>query len=465
MVRRAKRWTKEKLDTAKEIVQKSKTKEEALGRLQRIFDERVSDASLRNAFQRNGLGCVSTWLDSDHTEADATAENIEKVLAKHNTVRSGLKELKDSFGISEYKASRIIKEKYGRNALLSGFLKKQDFITVEESRQPDIDNLIKIVKKYSTKKSPILFRDLCDALDLSPKRTEETINAALAAGYQLSFTDNKVVLSVKVPPQRSVPTLSIKQHEKNRIRLGVISDTHCGSKAFMKKEMQHFINTAYDDYDVRTILHAGDMLAGNKVYKGQEAELEVWGCSDQCDILTESLPERKGLQYIGILGNHDVDFIKSNGADPAKAIGKARSDIRILGHIKSKFVIEKYDLEIEIAHIKSSAHARSYSLEKHIYRTISNTNSPDVIFCGHRHINGYFEVQGIHAFLVPCFENANIFVLYNDFKPSVGGLIVDLVLDKDNNIIRCDNSFHIYYCDNNSYETVNVKGSFKDLKK
>jgi len=304
--------------------------------------------------------------------------------------------------------------------------------------------MIKFLKVIKKKKNPPTFREVCDKLDVSPNKVEELVLDAKSRGFQIDITGECLSLDTSVPIQESIPRVQIKAEKRNMVRIGVISDTHYGAKAAAKAETTDFVNMAYDKYGIRTFLHCGDMLAGNKVYSGQAAELEAWGCDDQCQILADNLPIRDGLRYIGILGNHDVDFIKSNGSDPAKRIMQLRPDINVIGHIKAKLFLKEYNLEIELDHIKSSAHARSYSLEKHIYRTISSENHPDIIFCGHRHTNGYFSVQGIHAFLVPCFEDSNIFVLYNDFNPCVGGLIVDVYFNDNKKIVRIDPKFFMY---------------------
>ena len=329
---------------------------------------------------------------------------------------------------------------------------------------PAVVRYIKHQKRITTKrKNKITLRSLCDHFDCSPSKMESAMVSAKSQGYRLGNVNKNITIDTGIPVQRRKKVISLSRKEKNRVRLGVISDTHYGAKACLKEEIKQFVNMAYDNYGIRTILHSGDVLAGNKVYRGQEAELEVWGCSEQCQICADNLPERDGLQYIYILGNHDVDFIKSNGTDPSIILSSLRKDMKYIGAIKGNFYIDECEIEIELAHIKSNAHARSYSLEKHVYRTVSDQNRPDVIFCGHKHTNGYFEVQGLHNFLVPCFEDENYFAAYNDFNPSVGGLIVDLVLNENNEIIQCEPIFVIHRSKSKKYNSFDVKANFERI--
>ena len=235
----------------------------------------------------------------------------------------------------------------------------------------------------------------------------------------------------------------------------MISDTHLGSSAALEEEVKHFINMAYDEYGIRTIFHGGDITTGNSVYRAQVSELDFWGCQQQCERVAEVFPERDGLTYYGILGNHDINFRKTAGIDMGYILHSLRKDIIILGELKSTFMLDS--LRVELLHIKSHAHAKSYALEKHIARTVSKGNHPDVILAGHRHVGAYFMSNGIHAFMLPCFEDSNLFVKYNDFVPSIGGIIIEFVFNEDGQVISCIPNFKIY--NPKQDELITIKGN------
>jgi len=302
--------------------------------------------------------------------------------------------------------------------------------------------------KKGRKRGAYSLRELCNMFDCSPHRVEVAIEKAKLNGYRIEVTDDSICINTKVLDNKSIvgprPVVKTKTMSKNTIRFAVISDTHFGSAHALEKETADFVNMAYDEFDVRLILHAGDMLAGNNVYRGQQYELKKWACKDQCQICVDTLPVRKDLQYVYILGNHDVDFMKSNGTDPSEIINAKRPDMTCVGVIAARFILDPYNLDIELSHIKTSAHARSWSLEKHLQRTISKHNAPDILFCGHKHTNGYFTPQGVHSCLVPCFETINIYGTYGDFYPTIGGIIVTVTLDTDGRITRFNPLFHTY---------------------
>lgn len=355
-----------------------------------------------------------------------------------------------SVSLALLKIEKELKRKVTRDSLRNAFRRNGGDGSLEKCLKSEIDpdappHVNKLVDFISKGSKSISLGDVCDYMDLSPKRVNKIIEEARVLGYRVeTLNDTDVYLDKKPKVQDEVKALPLSRKGKNIIRFAAISDTHIGAKSAMKEEIKHFVNEAYDKYDVRTIVHAGDCLAGNGVYRGQAIELEKWGCKEQCDLFAETLPKREGLQYIAITGNHDIDFVKKNGADPAFTISKLRDDFTFIGDLKAKFIVEGTDLEVEVIHVRSSAHARSYSIEKHIYKTLSQNNMPDVVLAGHRHTSCFLEVQGVQCFMLPCFEDANLFVKYNDFSPSAGGTIIDIVLNENNQIIECVPRFKYY---------------------
>ena len=321
----------------------------------------------------------------------------------------------------------------------------------EDPNSPVYDFLKKVQhKKYS-------LTELCNTLDCSPATIERYIERANELGYELKNFDDNVSLNKKELQSNNIPKMINISTESNRIiRFGVISDTHFGSDAARCEEIADFVKKAYVSYGIRTMIHCGDIVTGNSVYKGQIAELSHWGCEKQCQEAAKWLPKLEDLKYYAILGNHDLDFIKSSGINPGFVLNKLREDINILGNIKARFILGDTNLVVEAIHIKSSAYAKSYPLEKHLAKTLSKLDSPDIVLAGHRHISGYFELNHVHCFQVPSFEDANFFVHYNDFIPSVGGLIVELHLNEENQIVQCNPIFVNYHTKNQIKDIVEV---------
>lgn len=437
-------WNTERVQIAKSVIEDSDNMPMVLSRLQAKFTEKkITEDSLRSAFARQGISLAGLLKAAEAETKNTiwTEAYINKaidILKKHQTLLEALDEMKKKFDISVTHSglSGAIKAKFGvtpKQFLATGKI----HVTGNSEIVSKLITLIKVKKNKN-----LSFRELCDEFDLSPAKMDNILAEAKDLGYNIDLSDDGFFLNRDCEVQKVSQKVFAPNISANHFRIAVISDTHLGSDVALVDELQHFVNRAYDDFDVRTILHCGDLLAGEQVYKGQVAELNHWGCAKQCNALSAALPKRKDLQYFAILGNHDVSFTKIAGIDVGRILEASRPDLHCVGALSQRIILN--GVEIELAHIKSSAHARSYSLEKHIYRTLALNNHMQVAFCGHRHTNGYFEIQGVHTFLVPCFEDANMFVKYNDFNPSVGGIIVDFFVDDQNNITSISPRFLLY---------------------
>jgi len=454
-------WTIDKMNQAKKIMSECNTIHAALIKLQKEFKRSISEDSLRTAFTRmEDTSSLIPFLKKGRRrkKLDDTEEDIEmliSILKKHSSLKPALKEIKTKLNIGTTSLRKVLKHHYGPTASPIDFMKGSIAQIEQESDQ--VEALVKIVKGRTNKNTFIAFRELCDIMDLSPKKAESLIDEGKALGYTLNISGDVLYLDTQIDKKQEKKHQVAIPKEKNKLTFALISDTHCGSKHCMKEEMKHFINTCYNEYGITTIFHSGDCLAGNKVYKGQPAELEDWSCQGQASIFAETLPQLKGLEYTAVLGNHDIDFIKSNGADPAFIINKMREDVTFIGNIKGRCFLGDTGIEMELLHVKSTARVRSYAPEMHVFRSMSPKDYAHIVAAGHMHSQGYFQVQDSHCFLVPSWEGANYFIKYFDLHPMIGGIVVTLILDDENNIIRCDNSFHMYNKETEKKEIINIR--------
>lgn len=112
-----------------------------------------------------------------------------------------------------------------------------------------------------------------------------------------------LILTMKHIRPYEVPIRS----EANTIKFGIIGDTQIGSLYQRMDALKAFYEYCVCE-DINTVLHAGDVLDGWKVYKGQEFELAPNGRSwpEQRDMFAESIPKIDGMTTIFITGNHDT---------------------------------------------------------------------------------------------------------------------------------------------------------------
>jgi predicted phosphodiesterase len=228
----------------------------------------------------------------------------------------------------------------------------------------------------------------------------------------------------------------------NTIRFGVIGDTHIGSYYQRLDSLGLFYDRCYAE-GVKEVLHSGDILAGWKVYKGQEFELHPHGRSwaEQSKMFAESVPVHEGMRTIFITGNHDNSFKKLTGMVVGDELGRLRSDWKFIGEDSGLVVLKTSsgkEYKVQLLHPGGgTAYAVSYHMQKTI-EAMAVGPQPDLLCIGHYHKSLFMPAyRGICGLLSGCFESQTPFMLTHSLAAHVGGWIVTVVLgDREHHTTR-----------------------------
>jgi DNA polymerase II small subunit len=117
-----------------------------------------------------------------------------------------------------------------------------------------------------------------------------------------------------------VPLLKELKKSPEEEYLAIIGDPHFGSKAFLKKEFDDFIEWANqrkgsDEQKeiaskIRYLVIIGDLVEGVGIYPNQEGDLEVKDIKEQYDLFADYLKKiPSGISIIACPGNHDAGRI------------------------------------------------------------------------------------------------------------------------------------------------------------
>ena len=302
-------------------------------------------------------------------------------------------------------------------------------------RQPKIDpEISRLIEQ--TKRGPVGFADLCNLLDMSPSRTARLIDRAKAGGVAVNVEHDHVGFALPEPSADVVET-GVAPTTSGRQVVGVISDTHFGSKYCMRDQIRDFVHHAYRA-GAREILHAGDVLDG--CYKHGLFELSHSGIEDQARDAFETLPRLDGLTYHAISGNHDDTFADSTGMAPGDYISwhfreHGRNDVRFYG--RRGAYLKLRGATVELWHPKKSG---SYSLSYHLQNKIRDLavgQKPDVLIAGHWHTFVYLEQRGVHALAAGTFQaGGSAFSKSLGGAPSIGGTILSWELTETRTLRR-----------------------------
>lgn len=271
-----------------------------------------------------------------------------------------------------------------------------------------------VVELLKCTRKPITFARLCDVLDMAPTKVRRLVETAQERGYTVQVAGDDIAWHEPEPDsaEREIvaPVVGIET------TVGVLSDTHFGSKYVRRDYIKDFVAKSYDA-GARIILHAGDVLDG--IYDHGRWELSHHGLEEQIEDCLTTLPRLDGLKYVFIDGNHDSTFWRMTGYPTGKAIITAaqregRNDLEYVGARGAMLSIG--GAKVELWHPKKSgAYSLSYHLQNHI-RDMALGHKPDILLAGHWHTSVYVEQRGVHAFACGTFQGAG-----SEFSKSLGG--------------------------------------------
>lgn len=275
------------------------------------------------------------------------------------------------------------------------------------------------------KRGPVSLRELCDRLGKSPKDVERLLEQARKAGTHVIVENDHIGLRSHAAVPSHVQDAGIEPVVGKQQKIGVISDTHLGSKYCLRAQLQDFIHHAYDQ-GVREIVHPGDMLEGD--YRHAKFELSHVGLEDQTHDLYETLPRLPGLTYHAITGNHDWTFTDQSGVDVGDFIRRyfndmGRRDFFCYGD-RGAF-IKLRGAVIDLWHPTGGlGYAKSYKLQRKI-DSYPTGGKPNILLVGHYHTYAYAQERGVHGLLCPTFQGGqSAFGRSLGSTPEIGGLVL-----------------------------------------
>ncbi len=213
------------------------------------------------------------------------------------------------------------------------------------------------------------------------------------------------------------------------IRLGMISDTHLGSDHEKLKELNMF----YEECSKRgidTVLHAGDLVEGEKVFPGQVYSTKITGFDKQTDHFIKNFPKKKGIRTLFITGNHDYSFMRRIGASVTDKVESNRPDMKCIGDVEGRITID--GLKVLVLHTGGKeCFALSHKSQKYLDNLSSLEQRPHVLLWGHHHSHLHLFYKGVHIFKPGCFLGRNDLSRRMNWYPQIGGLICEFKLLND----------------------------------
>jgi DNA polymerase II small subunit/DNA polymerase delta subunit B len=246
---------------------------------------------------------------------------------------------------------------------------------------------------------------------------------------QLKLTDEE---AIRLLQQLKKPEVVRKNYDhfynSKRIKIGVISDTHIGSKYFDYNAFDESVKT-FNKEKVEAIYHAGDVIEGMSNRQGHIYELSHIGTSAQINHAVELLNQYKQPLFF-TTGNHD-EWSKVK-ADQGVLVGEILED-----KIKNSTFLGEYTADIKLTpttkmrltHEGANAYALSYSLQKRI-NGLAGGDKPDILLNGHIHKYIYMFYRNIHSMECGTFQKQTPFMAMKGSPAMVAYSVLDISFNK-----------------------------------
>jgi len=321
-----------------------------------------------------------------------------------------------------------------------GVMRKQRTGTMpswdESQLLPDLEQeVLKMVKS-----KPLTVGEISRRIDRSKDTVEKILESLQSQHYNVALDKITRLVDIPYTPSKEFAPTEFNYFSK-RYRIGLVSDTHLGSK-YQQLSLLHDAYAHFDELDVDAIFHAGDIVDGVDMYRGQHQELFLHNAEEQRKYAEENYPRSKkhGLKTYIIGGNHDYSFYKQNGYDIVEHICEHRDDMVYRGWFNAQFNFK--GVEVGLRHPSGGvAYARSYHIQKHIENLtgfIQSTKGapPALMIFGHWHVPIHLpSYMGVDAISMPCFQAATpAYLIPKGLMPTVGYAVAEIWLNEDENL-------------------------------
>ena len=262
---------------------------------------------------------------------------------------------------------------------------------------------------------------------LDPKDIHAIIATLEGEGYRIS----------KAPPvERARAELDVKVKPGATVRVGIVSDTHIGSRLQQTTALEQFYAHA-DSRGCVAYLHAGDMLEGiHHAHRDAVYEQYVHGGDAQVAAVVAQYPHSAVAPTYFIDGNHDDWIFQQAGVTSGRLIAKERDDLRYLGYHSAFVTLGAVRFLIQHGARGGGAYAKSYKSQKLIEGLADAERSEtDIALFGHYHQELYLgRYMGVFGFMLPCFKAQDRFLRSLGRNPTIGGLILEIEFTRDRKV-------------------------------
>lgn len=277
-------------------------------------------------------------------------------------------------------------------------------------------------------------------LDLSTEEAEAVLQEMAQRGYNV---EGGVVS--KQPSGRRVVTEHFHGPE---VRFGLLSDTHLGNHHALEDQL-HEAYEIFRQEEITTVYTCGNLLDGEKTYRGQEYEIKVMGADNCADYLARTWPKVPGITTYHIASSscHEGYYLKSAGLLIGRMIENRRPDMVYLGLDEADVVLHDSEARPTLRLIHpggGSSYADSYRPQK-IVESYHGGEKPTMLAIGHYHKAGVYDIRDVLVLQAGCLERQTPFMRKQALMAKLGFWVVEVKFTEHGSLRRVRTEWFKYY--------------------
>jgi len=235
------------------------------------------------------------------------------------------------------------------------------------------------------------------------------------------------------------PRVTVEHFYGDVVRFGIVSDTHLCNTHAMEEQLQEAY-AVFRREGITAVYAPGNLLDGEKTYRGQEYEITVHGANAQVAHLARVWPTVNGITTYHVASStcHEGYYFKSAGVLIGKMIETARPDMVYLGLDEADVVIHDSEARptLRISHPGGgTSYADSYKPQK-IIESYSGAEKPTILVLGHFHKGGDYDIRDVQVVQACCLERQTPFMRKLSLRAVLGFYIVEVHFSEHGSLRR-----------------------------
>lgn len=318
---------------------------------------------------------------------------------------------------------------------------KEEELRLVQQRLADYEHpSLAKVERLLAKHPSLSQNQIAKELKVDGATAEEVLRDMSARGYN--------VVDGVLSRQAAGKKAEVSHFYGDIVRFGVVSDTHLGNHHALEEQL-HEAYEVFAREGITQVYAPGNLVDGEKAYRGQEYEIKVMGANNVAAYLARVWPRKPGIRTSHVASStcHEGYYLKSSGTLIGKLFDAERPDFEYLGLDEADIQIHDSEAKpvLRIVHPGGgTSYADSYRPQK-IVESYGGGEKPAILIIGHYHKGGAYDIRDVQVLQAGCLESQTPFMRKLSIRAVLGFWICEATFSPEGSLRRWRPEFFKYY--------------------